>query len=257
MQPNYAKVTSAADDDLDHLARAYGSLAAEIDPEDRLKLLSARGSRRGSRSSKDSEATLRKAARSLETESGQAPSRSQNVEVDPASLRDGKAKDPTANRTTHDVPPQILGRQVPTTGAEAPRERETRPRAQRETTSDALMKHIELPPPASAAPAAAVVPDDVSQDTETESETDASDTPREKDAKEERTCGRDAKFDALDAELAEHLEQDQQLDPSSLKRTLHASVKGLPKSKTKSSGKDRKKLHSAKPSNSATVVSRV
>eukprot|EP00435_Cladocopium_sp_Y103_P017480 s3262_g4.t1 len=37
----YAKVTSAVEENIDHLMGAYGSLAAEIDPEDQLKLLSA------------------------------------------------------------------------------------------------------------------------------------------------------------------------------------------------------------------------
>lgn len=32
VQPNYAKVTSAVEDNIEHLMRAYGSLAAEIDP---------------------------------------------------------------------------------------------------------------------------------------------------------------------------------------------------------------------------------
>lgn len=53
---------------------------------------------------------------------------------------------------------------------------------------------------------------------------------------------RDAKFDALDAELTEHVNESAgfTLDPSS----LHTSMKGLPKRKNlksqKSTGKDRK-----------------
>jgi len=233
VQANYAKVTSAVEDNIDHLVRAYGSLAAEIDPEDRLKLLS--GGRRASGRS-----DLSKVARRLETESGEAPSRQDpgapNGDRD---RRDGRPANPVAATATaaaasepsHShcpprlvasqasqdaakrIPPNVLGKVDPALhGA-----------SNWSSLPDTLMRHIELPvsrhPPV----------DDSEEDEDSDS---ASETEQQ----------RDAKFDALDAELTEHVNESAgfTLDPSS----LHTSMKGLPKRKNlksqKSTGKDRK-----------------
>ena len=153
MQANYAKVTSAVEDNIDHLVRAYGSLAAEIDPEDRLKLLS--GGRRAS-ARKD----LWKVARRLETESGEAPSRQDpGAPSGDRDRRDGRPANAMAATATvaasepshsncpprlvasqasqdaaKDLPPKVLGKVDPTLHG-----------ASRASLPDTLMRHIELP----------------------------------------------------------------------------------------------------------------
>ena len=115
VQPNYAKVTSAVEDNIDHLMRAYGSLAAEIDPEDRLKLLSSRPSWGGRRSS-GTEPNLWKAARSLENESGEAPSRSSMQRPGHTGHVTNEVRTTPPEREppqeTTQISPQVLGKQV-------------------------------------------------------------------------------------------------------------------------------------------------
>jgi len=233
VQPNYAKVTSAVEDNIDHLMRAYGSLAAEIDPEDRLKLLSSRPSWGGRRSS-GTEPNLWKAARSLENESGEAPSRSSIQRPGPGHA--GHQGD-VANEVrtsppereppeTTPIPPQVLGKQVEeTSGALTPIQHKSGPSQWgAKPLADTLMRHIELPTLEAVLPVENVV--------ESSGTSSDSDDVRQ----------RDAKFDALDAELAEQLNDSSgfTLDPSS----LHTSMGGLPKRKAlkrQKSGKDRKK----------------
>lgn len=205
---------------MDHLMRAYGSLAAEIDPEDRLKLLS-QGTRRNSRN----EPTLWRAARRLENDSGEAPSRGSDATTNPPnkSLEKTLPGAPKARAEPKEIPPQVLGKaeEIPLN----PVQPVQRP-SHWGTVSDTLMRHIELPPKLP------VVESESSESSESQDDEVTS---------KERTVDRNAKFDALDAELAEQLNQSSgfTLDVGA---KMHTSMEGLPKCKTlKSSGKDRKK----------------
>eukprot|EP00438_Fugacium_kawagutii_P024716 Skav235556 [mRNA] locus=scaffold3067:304710:317617:- [translate_table: standard] len=207
---------------MDHLMRAYGSLAAEIDPEDRLKLLS-QGARRNSRN----EPTLWKAARRLESDAGEAPSRDAR---DPPIKSLPMQPVPAPPKA---IPPQVLGKaeELPLNPVPATVQ-QSGPSHWGSTVSDTLMRHIELPPK---------LPDLPVVESDSESSED------EVTSEKERT-DRNAKFDALDAELTEQLNQSSgfTLDVSS----LHASIEGLPKRKTlkrQGSGKDRKGKESQGP----------
>lgn len=212
--------------------RAYGSLAAEIDPEDRLKLLSSRPSWGGRRSS-GTEPNLWKAARSLENESGEAPSRSSMQRPGHTGHVTNEVRTTPPEREppqeTTQISPQVLGKQVEETSNAGltPIQHKSGPSHWgAKPLSDTLMRHIELPPTLEA-----VLPvENVAESSGTSSDSD--------DVRQ----GRDAKFDALDAELAEQLNDSSgfTLDPSS----LHTSMEGLPKRKAlkrQKSGKDRKK----------------
>ena len=251
MQANYAKVTSAADDDIDHLVRAYGSLAAEVDPEDRLKLLEPRRSRRNP--------TLQSAVRRLESESGAAPSRSSQVppaqpSAQPPAQRDQRAqlaqpaqpireeakKEEAGCKVHVDVPPQVLGR--------SHRQDEVHVRMPdsdvgwEDAFAHDLLKQIELPP--STGRDVSISENEVSVASR-DAKFDALDAElspgRDVSISENEVsvASRDAKFDALDAELAEHCQVPSSGFDSSC--NLPKSLGGLPKAKKsqKVSGKDR------------------
>jgi len=214
-QANYDKVTSSADDHMDYLVRAYGSLAAEIDPKDRLKLLFP--------AAKRNESTISKGARSLEDEHGEAPSRQVGLTVGSSasagskSSAEGKGKgkatlthavynDARGRRQrikeTH-VPPQVLGRQDDVSLKAFPDDSSDVGGCTASRTGILeVLRHVDLPPLPPAHPQSF----DTSEPAQPVQCID--------------------KFDALDAELAEHLHQSSglALDPA----TLHKSTAGLP-----------------------------
>ncbi|CAE7637408.1 ppt1 [Symbiodinium sp. CCMP2456] len=234
VQANYDKVTSSGEDQVDRLVRAYGSLAAEIDPEDRLRLLQPR-------ERKDSKPqSIAKGARSLEVEHGEAPSRQPPRPPQPEPKTSSTPSRPSAWRvraegqqtaskasqaashalqplqpqakeeaTEDRIPPQVLGR---------PREAAA---TSLDTVSE-ILRHIELPAPAPPAAAPPVKP------TAPQPETLESDESAAESDEATAVRLREDKFDALDAELNEQLNQSVGLALES--RTLHKSVAGLPRS---------------------------
>ncbi|CAE7784798.1 PP5 [Symbiodinium necroappetens] len=233
VQANYDKVTSSGEDQVDRLVRAYGSLAAEIDPEDRLRLLQPR-------ERKDSKPqSIAKGARSLEVEHGEAPSRQPpRPQPEPTSSTPSRpsawrvraegqhtaskvpqaasqALQPLQPRATEEataedrIPPQVLGRREAA--------------ATNLDTVSEILRHIELPapaPPPTAAPSVkpTAPPPETLESDESAVESDEATAVRL----------REDKFDALDAELNEQLNQSVGLALES--RTLHKSVAGLPRS---------------------------
>ena len=240
VQANYDKVTSSGEDQVDRLVRAYGSLAAEIDPEDRLRLLQPR-------ERKDSKPqSIAKGARSLEVEHGEVPSRQPPRPPQPPQPQPEPRTTPsrasawrvraegqeTASKATQAqaasqalqpqareveaakedrIPAQVLGRP-----------REVAAATSLDTVSE-ILRHIELPAPE---PPTAPSVKSTAPQPETLPESDASAVLESEEPTAVRL--REDKFDALDAELNEQLNQSVGLALES--RTLHKSVAGLPRS---------------------------
>ncbi|CAE7681545.1 ppt1 [Symbiodinium sp. CCMP2592] len=245
VQANYDKVTSSGEDQVDRLVRAYGSLAAEIDPEDRLRLLQPR-------ERKDSKPqSIAKAARSLEVEHGEVPSRQpprppqppqpepKTTPSRPSAWRVRAEGQQTASKVSQAAsqalqplqPLQPQAREMEATAKEdripaqvLGRPREVAAATSLDTSVSEILRHIELPAPAPPTAAPSVKPRAPQPETLPESDEIAvleSDEPTAVRLRED-------KFAALDAELNEQLNQSVGLALES--RTLHKSVAGLPRS---------------------------
>ena len=243
---------------MDRLVRAYGSLAAEIDPEDRLKLLVP-----STRRKESAQAAIEKGARILEVESGEAPSRQpeskkslprlpqqSRVRADESKEQAAQAprtpavSAPRQSKPEGRIPPQVLGRPGEVAGASG--------KPLDASVSEMLLQHIELPapsPPATPAPpapapvAAAAPP--TAPDAAAAASLEALQIPPAPSEGNEPSESRERedKFEALDAELNEQLNQSVCLALDT--KALHKSVAGLPRSgqgsRTKMKAKGRSK----------------
>jgi len=222
VQKDYNQVLSSTEEVwIDGAVRAYGSLAAEVDPEDRLKLIPRTPRSARSTGSKDSKEQLKKGARNLSGQTGSAPTREESVAASkakakpkaigatrkqaqdalaatPAAASSSSAPAPKVEDTSQSSPslpekvqPQLLGKQQ--TGTTSIREQlGLAPLVRLEDHLDArdfecddgaqaLLGQIELPPPP---------PPKIP-------------TPAAADVMARRE--REAKFDAMDADLTEEL----------------------------------------------------